>query len=103
MAKRCECLPCGCCEDATTTDDNGIPVCDECSSYYTTDDGDVVCSRVQGDDSCRHCGAAIKWSGIMTGAPGVSNWRDGSCSCREWTQTERGGAWEISESEAKSR
>lgn len=101
QAEECECS-CGCSEHATTTDDSGIPVCAACADYYTTDNGDVVCSREQDARSCRHCSEDIVWGRIQTGQPGVPNWRDGHCSCRQWTETERGGdQWELSEGEVR--
>ena len=87
--KKCSCQ-CGCTEDATTTDDGDNECCDACADYYTTDDGVTVCSREQSDATCRHCGVEIHWGPIRTGGPGAANQRDGRCSCREWTQTERG-------------
>jgi hypothetical protein len=97
---RCECPSCGCTETATTTDDADVPVCDDCQGYYVDADGEVVCPQTQtSDDSCRHCGEAIEWGAIQTGAPGVANYVDGDCGCGEdyWRQTERGGDWVISE------
>ena len=41
----CQCSACGCAEPATTTDDGGVPVCDECADYAVDDDGDVHCAR----------------------------------------------------------
>ena len=99
-SRKCACA-CGCVEVATTTDDTGVHVCAECADYYTTDGGDVVCSREQGDDTCRHCSQPIEWGSIQTGQPGVANWRDGRCSCRGWTSTDRGGQWELSEREVR--
>lgn len=42
---KCECWCCGCSEPATTRDDAGLDVCDECRDYATDDDGTVVCAR----------------------------------------------------------
>lgn len=93
----CGCA-CGCRELATTTDDSGMPCCGECVNYYCDPDGQPVCSRVQDDKTCRHCGGAIKWGPIVTGRAGTSNRQHGSCACGEiWTLTERGGDWELSE------
>ena len=96
---QCECS-CGCSEPATQRCESEH-VCDECSNYYTTADGEVVCSREQDTGGCRHCSEAIVWGPIQTGQPGVANWRDGRCSCRKWTETERGGQWELREREVR--
>lgn len=100
----CTCT-CGCTEPATTIDDGGNHSCEECADYYTTEDGDVVCSRKQGETECRHCGEAIEWCSIQTnGGPGPGNWREGTCGCegREWIETEHGGEWRLAEREAES-
>jgi len=79
---------------------SGEPTCDDCADYYVTDDGEVVCSRMQDDETCRHCEQSIRWGGsIQTGSPGTANWIEGECSCRAWRQTERGGVWVTSEGE----
>lgn len=94
--KTCECPDCGGCDEtATTTDEGGNDVCAACADYYTTEDGETVCSREQTDDSCRNCGTAIEWGPIQTGG---GNRIEGRCSCREWRQDERGpGNWVLSE------
>lgn len=99
LARLCECA-CECTADATRTDEMD-PVCDECSSYHLDADGQVVCSRMQDTGTCRDCADPIVWGSILTGPPGVSNYRVGRCSCREWRETEAGGDWELSESEAR--
>ena len=96
MHNTCDC-GCGCDAAATTLDDSAVLVCAECADYYLDADGEVVCSREQGDDMCRDCGEGINWTGIMTGAAGVPNWREGSCSCRSWAQRDHGGRWQIEE------
>lgn len=57
----CECCGCGCVEQATTTDDGGVPVCEECSQYDVDDEtGDVVCSKTEGvelEEITECCGA----------------------------------------------
>ena len=94
--RECKCQ-CGCDEPATLRD-QGVPVCDTCSDYYLDDnDGSVICARLQGRATCRHCDQIINWGRIQTGGPGVSNWIVGRCGCREWRQTDRGGDWQISE------
>ena len=96
-ARECECT-CGCEEPATGTDDGGNPSCDECADYYCDADGQPVCSRVQDDRTCRHCGEAISWGHIQTGSPGTANHAEGTCGCSEWTRTERGpGNWVLGE------
>lgn len=98
---QCEC-ECECCEAATTID-NGVELCAGCADYYVTNDGDTVCSRVQGAGTCRHCGEDIVWASIQTGAPGAGNLREGECSCREWRETEAGGIWRLAETETYVR
>ena len=98
MGNKCQCQ-CGCDELATTVDDNGDPVCAACVDYYITAQGDVVCSREQGREFCRHCGGEISWGGVQTGQPGVSNFRYGECACGEvWVEKQRGrdGDWDLS-------
>lgn len=95
LARPCEC-ECECIEDATTTDE-GVPLCDECSSYYLGSDSETVCRREQDARSCRHCEGPIAWGPILTGRPGTANYRVGRCSCREWRETEAGGDWRLSE------
>jgi hypothetical protein len=89
---RCECIGCGCTAPAVRTDDSGIPTCDECRVYTVTDDGDVVCSRMDLGHTCHVCGKKIEWGGIITGRPGSSNIRVGSCDCgpEAWVEEERG-------------
>lgn len=99
LARPCEC-ECECVEDATTTDE-GVPLCDECSSYYVDPDGEVICSRMQDAETCRHCDGSILWGSIQTGSPGGNNHRVGRCACREWRDTERGGEWHLSECESR--
>lgn len=83
---------------AATTDSDGMPVCDECSTYYLDADDEVVCSRTQTSEMpCRHCDRLIVWGSIETHQPGQANTCEGRCSCRHWLQTERGGQWELSE------
>ena len=99
MGNKCQCQ-CGCNELATEVDDNGVAVCAACGDYYVTADGDVVCSREQGRESCRRCGGEISWGGVQTGQPGVSNFRYGECACGEvWVEKQRGrdGDWDLSE------
>lgn len=96
-SRPCECESCGCTELASTTDDGGNPSCEACADYYCDENGQPVCSRAQDNETCRHCGEAIEWGGIQTGQPGDANWSEGTCSCREWTCTERGGDWVLSE------
>lgn len=92
----CQCS-CGCTEDATTTDES-VHLCDDCEDYYADTGGEVVCSREQSSaDACRHCGQDIDWGTIQTGSPGQANHISGRCGCREWTQTEHGGSWQLSE------
>lgn len=93
--ERCECS-CGCNAPATTVDE-GVPTCADCAVYYTTPDGEVVCSREQtSDDPCRHCGTEIDWGPIQTTGP--RNWMEGRCACRNWRQEEFGPCnWVLSE------
>jgi hypothetical protein len=94
----CEC-DCGCtAESAWQEPDSGCYLCDTCSDYYVTDNGDVVCSRVQGEKTCRHCKGDIEWGSIQT-RQWRANWREGRCSCRSWTQADHGGHWVLSEGE----
>lgn len=90
----CECSACSCDEPATTTDDSGVDVCEECSEYTVDASGEVICSRQTGGFACCHeCDQEIGWSRIQTGQPGVSNWRTGSCDCgsEAWMDEDRGG------------
>lgn len=92
----CECQGCGCDEPATTTDDGGVPVCEECADF-TCDDGDVVCSRMtKGFSQCNVCDEAIEWgTHIQTGNPGDGspNYIIGRCGCKDahWRNEDRGG------------
>lgn len=97
-AERCECS-CDCGEAATTTDDSDTPVCDQCSHWYESDDGDIVCRRIQDDETCRHCGQPIEWGRIQTGGL-AGNRCEGSCGCeaRIWSKIECGGEWRHGES-----
>ena len=45
-AALCDCSGCDCAEEATTTDDGGEPVCDECAEFAVDDDGEVHCMRM---------------------------------------------------------
>lgn len=93
----CDCPQCDCDEPATTTDDAGNAVCDACSVYMALDSGDNVCSQqTEGFTRCHECGETIDWSGILTGQPGVSNYRLGDCACGErmWQNEENGGSWD---------
>jgi len=85
--------------EGTTDDDCGWPRCDECFDYYFDSNGEVVCSRQQDQETCRHCQRPIHWGSIQTGSPGTSNWIEGECSCRAWRQTEFGGRWVMAEAE----
>lgn len=89
---RCHC-GCGCSEPATTTDDSGERVCDECASYLVDDGGEVVCSRRTASWTvCHVCGETIRWGRIQTGQPGSPNYRTGECGCGEaWMEEDRGG------------
>ena len=51
----CECSCCNCTEPATTTDDWGIPVCDECSRYVIDADGDLHCAREDDIEEVTEC------------------------------------------------
>jgi hypothetical protein len=42
--QKCQC-ECGCDNPATTVDDGGFPVCEECSLYVVDEYGDVHCSK----------------------------------------------------------
>jgi hypothetical protein len=44
---RCECTACQCVALATTTDECGTHVCDECRDYVVDFGGDVHCSRCE--------------------------------------------------------
>lgn len=93
----CQCTSCYCDREAATTDDNGIPVCDKCSTYMSLDTGDVVCGEATDDfASCHECHEAISWSGVLTSdAPGTSNYRGGSCECGDvWRCEDNGGSWD---------
>jgi hypothetical protein len=95
----CSCI---CVNEATEIDDEGgFPVCDDCVDYYTTDNGEVVCSREQDDDTCRHCDESIQWGRIETGEPGVANAMHGRCRCRDWSRIERGSTWQLYEGDAR--
>lgn len=102
LPRRCECDSCACDQDATTTDDGGAHVCDACADYYTTEDGEVVCSRTQDETTCRHCDQPIEWGHIQT-RQYEANWREGRCECRTWLSTERGGTWVLSEGQAREQ
>jgi len=90
----CQCTGCSCDAEATTTDDQGIPVCDECASYCIDEDGEVICSRLtDGFSRCHVCHQEIEWGSTQTGNPGsgAASVRLGSCDCGDaWTDTERG-------------
>ena len=72
----CECWGCGCTEPATQTDDGGVPVCDDCSSYTLDDDGQVVCSNM---DVCEECGESRLSDALDAG--GNSTVRLTGCAC----------------------
>lgn len=87
MKRTCEC-DCGCLEPATAVDE-GVSLCADCSDYYVSSAGEVVCSKEQtSSDPCRHCGSKIKWGTIQTTGP--RNWISGACRCRQWLQEEFG-------------
>lgn len=91
-APACLCTGCGCDEPATGTDDAGVNVCDECADYSSTEDGDVICSRMtEGGKHCHACGGTIDWSHIQT-RQGGGNFRMGACTCgpEAWRDEERG-------------
>lgn len=94
----CEC-GCECGREAAGKDDSGTPVCDECSDYYEYA-GDMVCSRVQDDTTCRHCGQKIQW-GVVQTCQASPNWVDGKCGCADklWTQVDMGGKWGLCETD----
>lgn len=92
---KCEC-ECGC-EAPATCIDEGVPLCDECADYYTDSDGQVVCSREQDEEVCRHCGTPIVWGRPIPGGPGTACHRSGRCACRPWIQEDRGGTWVMGE------
>ena len=98
--KTCNCN-CHCSEPATTTDDNGVPVCLACASYTVDDDGDVVCSRMtEGGTVCHICYDDIEWGCIQTGS-GRSNYTEGTCQCSPeygWYLEERGN-WDYGSAE----
>jgi len=95
MPKKCRCTCCDCTEEATTTDDGGVAVCDECSTYFVDDDGTVHCSReTKGFTECPDCREEIRWGGyIQTGSlgSGTPNFSEGYCSCSKWRDEDRGG------------
>jgi hypothetical protein len=92
---RCSCSDCGGCDEpATTTDDAGNDVCDECSVYMALRTGENVCSRATDDFTvCHECGETIDWSGVLTGPP---DHRLGDCKCGKsaWRNDENGGSWD---------
>ena len=78
--EKCQCHACECDDDATTTDDSGIPVCDACALYTVTDQGNVVCGRMDVGVVCHVCHDTIDWGMIQTGHVG-NNYETGRCSC----------------------
>lgn len=99
LVATCECA-CGCTAPATTTDDSSTPVCYACADYYVDADGQPVCSREQGEGTCRHCGSVIEWGTIQVASRGgASRFRQGRCSCRQWRQEEYGRDWRLVEVE----
>ena len=109
---RCECQGCGCPNQATTTDDGGVPVCDQCAEYFVSNDGEVVCGRMTargcwipsatgGLKACHDCQSDIDWGCIETGnhpGDGTPNFVRGRCSCtgRVWRNEDRGGWGHVS-------
>ena len=94
--ERCSCT-CGCELEASTTDDGGNAVCDGCSVYVDLGTGECACScATEGFSTCPECYAKISWTEILTGPPGASNHRFGSCECGTdaWRVTENGGSWD---------
>lgn len=90
----CACTGCGCDDQATRTDDQGYPVCDECADYTVDEDGDVVCSRMtDGGTTCHVCEQTIAWGSIRTHRSGQPNDRTGTCGCvnHVWREEDRGG------------
>jgi len=66
---------------------------------FAEDLANLLGTLVGDGETCPECGQEISWGGIQAGAPGVSNYRYGTCGCaaREWKSTEHGvGDWAVS-------
>jgi len=96
----CEC-PCDC--DGQYDDDGygegyeGSPMCSDCRDYYVGPGGDVICPRMQDDETCRHCSTSIAWGPVHAGPIGGGRWMVGRCECQEWRQEEYGSQWVMEE------
>lgn len=92
MTIQCTC-ECGCQNEATTTDDNGNDVCEDCSEYkYDDEDGTFIgCGSSGLGTTCHVCKEPINWGGIETHQSGQPNSREGECACGcAWTDEQRG-------------
>lgn len=86
---RCQCSACGCDEPAMTTDDDGVPVCDECSCYAVDAEGQVHCSR-DGDvieEVVESCGAGGQTRSYYRMRPPAAPETDADGAWATWWET----------------